>query len=240
MFPKIFLSLAIILLPGLCAGQSAEGSAPVQIRALLHDPTRPTVDLFVADQNGSLVKLNLSPANLSQAHLTIPVNGTVIFYDTASVDPKKPQEHIVGTLKLPPTTRKAIIILIPKASDKMEFQSILIDETGNEFPKGESRVLSLVPVETAIEAGEHKLSLPSGKLTAVPAVNKVNQFHMAQTNFHYKQGSSWITFTERQIQYLENFRRIFIIFVPPGGNQPFISTIVDTAPVKIPKETATH
>jgi hypothetical protein len=234
MFAKAFLALSLAILPLVCSAQEIGGSAPVQIRALLHDPTRPAVDLFVADQNGSVVKLNLTPANLSPAQMTTPVNGSVVFYDTASVDLKKPQDHIAGTLKLPPSTRKAIIILLPTEPGSMKFKSLLIDDTGDAFPKGESRVLSLVPVETAIEAGEHKLPIPSGKITPVPVVKKINEFNMAQTNFHYKEGANWVTFTERQVQYLDNFRRIFIIFVPPGGNQPFISTVVDTVPVRVP------
>lgn len=235
MFAKAALALATLaVLPLVCTAQPAGGSAPVQIRALLHDPARPSVDLFIADQNNSVVKLNLSPANLSPAQMTAPVNGSIVFYNTASVDLKKPQDHVVGTLKLPPNTRKAIVILLPSAPNSATFRSLLIDETGDQFGKGESRVLSLVPVETAIEAGEHKLPLASGKITSIPAVKKVNEYNMAQTNFYYKQKDSWVTFTERQIQYLDNFRRIFIIFVPPGGNQPFISTVVDTMPVKIP------
>ncbi len=234
MFAKTLLALALAVFPLVCSAQPVGGSAPVQIRALLHDPTRPAVDLFVADQNGVVAKLNLSPANLSPAQMTAPVNGSVVFYDTAAVDLKKPQDHIAGTIKLPPSTRKAIIILMPTEPGSMRFRSLLIDETGNEFPNGESRVLSLVPVETAIEVGEHKLPLASGKITPVPAVKKVNEYHMAQMNFHYKEGANWVTFTERQVQFLDNFRRIFIIFVPPGGNQPYINTIVDTVPVKIP------
>jgi len=234
MFAKTLLALALAVFPVVCIAQPVGESIPVQIRALLHDPTRPTVDLFVADQNSTVVKLNLTPANLSPAQMTAPVNGSVVFYDTASVDLKKPQDHIAGTIKLPPNTRKAIIILMPTEPGGMRFRSLLIDETGNSFPNGESRVLSLVPVETAIEVGEHKLPLASGKITPVPAVKKVNEYHMAQMNFHYKENNNWVTFTERQVQFLDNFRRIFIIFVPPGGNQPFINTVVDTVPVKMP------
>jgi hypothetical protein len=60
---------------------------------------------------------------------------------------------------------------------------------------------------------------------------------MAQTNFHYKDGPSWITFTERQVQYLKEFRRIYIVHVVAGANQPNISTIVDTLPLPVPKDT---
>jgi hypothetical protein len=238
MFAKILLTLNLALLPLVCSAQEVGGSAPVQIRAFLHDPTRPVVDLFVADQNGSVVKLNLTPANLSPAQMTTPVDGSVVLYNTASVDLKKPQDHVVGTLKLPPSTRKAIIILLPTEPGSMRFKSLLIDDTGDAFPKGESRFLSLVPLETAVEVGEHKLPLASGKITSLPAVKKVNEYNMAQMNFYQKEGSKWITFTQRQVQFLDNFRRIFIIFIPPGGKQPYINTIVDTVPVKIPGEPA--
>lgn len=37
-------------------------------------------------------------------------------------------------------------------------------------------------------------------------------------------------FTERQLQYLDAYRRIFIIHITPGAIQPAVTTIVDTAP----------
>lgn len=44
-----------------------------------------------------------------------------------------------------------------------------------------------------------------------------------------KEGENWNPFTERQLQFLDEFRRIFIIHTTPGSNQPFVATIVDTA-----------
>ena len=50
-------------------------------------------------------------------------------------------------------------------------------------------MLSLLPVETAIEAGEHKLARQSGEgHQPVPTVTKVNEFNMAQTNFYLQKG----------------------------------------------------
>jgi len=111
---------------------------------------------------------------------------------------------------------------------------IIIDDSAKVFPKGESRALPLVTVETAIQAGEHRLSIHPGKITNVPPVRKVNEYNLAQTNFYYKQGESWVPFTERQLQYLDAFRRVFIIHVTPGAIQPSVTTIVDTAPAPSP------
>ena len=62
----------------------------------------------------------------------------------------------------------------------------------------------------------------------MPPVTKVNEFNMAQTNFFYQQGEAWVVFTERQLQYLDASRRLFIIHSTPGALQPTITTIVDT------------
>jgi hypothetical protein len=37
-----------------------------------------------------------------------------------------------------------------------------------------------------------------------------------------------VVFTERQLQYLDASRRLFIIHATPGALQPTITTIVDT------------
>jgi hypothetical protein len=51
---------------------------------------------------------------------------------------------------------------------------------------------------------------------------------MAQTNFYYQQAGSWVPFTERQLQYLDDYRRIFLVYATPGAVQPSVTTIVDT------------
>lgn len=229
------LVIATFGLLSTAGAQQGAGDAPIQIRVVLHDPAHPVVDFFVPDRSGATVKLDLIPASLSAAQVTKPLNGTVLFYDTAKTDPKKPLEHLAASVKIPSDTRKAIVILIPGLPNSQPaFRAVLIDDSAKGFPMGESRVLSLVPVETAIQAGEHRLQILPGQITSVPAVKKFNEFNMAQTNFYYKEGTSWVNFTERQLQYLEDFRRIFIIGVTPGANQPFISTIVDTKEPELP------
>jgi len=210
--------------------QNGDVAPPIQIRAVLLDPTHAMVDLFIPDPSGTAVKLNLQPANLSKPQLTVPLNGTVLFYNTDAVNPEKPMESLAATLKVPQNVKRAIAILIPSPpGSKLAFRAVLIDDTAKGFPKGESRVLSLVPVETAIQAGEHKRQILPGKVTSVPPVTKRNEYNMAQTNFYYKQDGAWVPFSERQIKYVERVRRIYLIAPVPGGKYPYVTTIVDIA-----------
>jgi hypothetical protein len=227
---KSLLMLAALLLPVSANAQSAGGAPTVQLRAMLHDPVNPAAEFFVPENSGTVGKLNLVAASLSEPQVVRTVNGSLVLYKSAAVDPKKPLEGVVASVKVPANIKRAIAIIIPApAGQPPAYRMVVIDDSAAGFPKGESRVLSLLGVDTAIEAGEHKLPVGPGKVTNVPAVKKINEFNMAQTNFYFKEGTSWVAFTERQLQYLDDFRRIFIIHVTPGSTQPFVSTVVDTA-----------
>lgn len=241
---RMILKLTLWVLTTLCLpvtgfAQKHEGAAPLQIRAVLHDPVHPSAELFLPDAAGAMVKLKLVPEGLSEAQNTQTVNGSFILYNTADVDPKNPAASLGASVRVPADTKRAIIVVLPgPAGVAPAYRMVLINDSPAAFPKGESRVLSLVPVETAIEAGEHRLPVPSGKIVAVPPVKKVNEFNMAQTNFYYRQknAKAWIPFTERQLQYLDDFRRIFIVHVTPGATEPAVTTVVDTSPPVIPAE----
>ncbi len=221
--------LTIFLLPVAAQAQLNEAPAPLQIRVVLHDPVNPTAALFLSDKGGSIVKLEFRPLDLSAAQLTLPVNGSLVLYDRADIDPKNPEASLAATCKIPPNAKRGIVVVLPgRAGTKPAYRMVFIDDSAKEFPKGECRVLTLLAVDAAIEAGEHKLAAHPGVITSVPPVKKVDEFNMAQTNFYYKQGEAWTVFAERQLQYLDGFRRIFIIYATPGALQPTVSTIVDT------------
>lgn len=230
---KLLLLSTAAWLPVAGLAQQNDGPAAVQIRAVLHDPVRPVAELYLADRTGSVVRLELVAEGWSKAQFTVPVNGLLVLYDSATVDPKKPGENVAASCKIPANTQRAMIVVLPGPADaKPAYRMVLVDDSATAFPKGESRVISLVPVEMAVEAGEHKLPVHPGKITDVPAVRKVNEFNMAQTNFYYKDEESWVAFTERQLQFLDAFRRVFIIHATPGAIQPTVTTIVDTAPAR--------
>ena len=136
---------------------------------------------------------------------------------------------VAASVKLPPNVKRAIIVISPApAGTKPAYRMDLIDDSAPAFPKGESRIISLVPMEASIEVGEHKLTIRPGEITRLPAVTKVNEYNMAQTSFSYKEGDTQANFSDRQLQYLDGFRRIFIVHPTPNGSQPSVTTIVDT------------
>jgi hypothetical protein len=223
--------LTLFWLPVAGHAQQNDGVAPLQIRAVLHDPVHPTAELYLTDRAGAVVRLNFLAEGFSKALLTLPVNGSLVLYDKAGIDPQKPMANMAAICKIPPNTRRAMVIVLPApAGEKPAYRMVLIDDSQKAFPKGESRVLPLVTVETAIQAGEHRLPIHPGVITNVPVVKKINPYNLAQTNFYYKQGDAWVAFAERQLQYLDAYRRVFIIHVTPGALQPAVTTIVDTAP----------
>jgi hypothetical protein len=165
-----------------------------------------------------------------------PVNGSLVLYDKAAVDPKNPAASLAASVILPPNLKRALVILVPApAGEKPAYRMLVIDDSAKAFPAGESRVLPLIGVETAIQAGEHRLPVHPGKITNVPPVTKRDEYNMAQTNFYYKKSDSWEPFTERQLQYLDVCRRIFIVHATPGALQPTVTTIVDITPTLTPK-----
>jgi hypothetical protein len=213
--------------------QEKEKPVPVRIRAVLHDPLNPVANLFYMDQNGAVVPLLLRPQAFNEAILALPLDGALVFFDKADIDPENPMASMAASARLAPDTKQAMVVVLPSPQgQKPAYRLMLVDDSEKAFPWGESRVLALVSVKTAIEAGEHKVVVPPGKLTRIPPVRKVNDFNMAQTNFYYQHGESSVAFAERQLQYLDACRRLFIIHATPGALQPTVTTIVDTAPIR--------
>lgn len=221
------LTLAGLSLAG--HAQENDKTPPVRIRAVLHDPVHPVASLFYSDKTGAVVPLNFRPQDLTETLFMQPLNGSLVLYDKAVIDPKNPTASLAASVRMPPEIKQAIVVVLPTPSgEKPAYRMWVIDDSEKAFPGGESLALSLVGAEMVIQAGEHKVNVHPGKITRVPFVRKVNDFNMAQTNFYYKQRGSWVTFAERQLQYLEVCRRLFILHVTPGALQPTVTTIVDT------------
>ncbi len=226
------LSLTILAVFGLSQAvhaQATEKPIPVRIRAVLHDPVNPTANLFYTAETEAVVQLNFRPQDLTETLFMLPVNGSLMLYDKATIDPENPAASLAASAKLAPDLKQVIVIVLPApAGERPAYRMLVIDDSEKAFPNGESRVISLINGESAIQAGEHKLPVHPGKIAAVPPVKKVDEFNMAQTNFYYQQGGSWVAFAERQLQFLDACRRLFIIHATPGALQPTVTTIVDT------------
>jgi hypothetical protein len=178
-----------------------------------------------------MVKLSLASMELGKAQLTVPLEGSLVLFNTAPVDPKNPEPSIAASGTVPNNMKRAIAIIEPApANSKPAYRMVLIDDSLEAFPKGESRVLSMVSLETAMEAGEHKLPCKPRAITGMPAVRKLDAYNMAQTNFYYKMNGSWIVFSECRMKYLDVFRQIFIVYTRPGSSAPELMTLIDQLP----------
>lgn len=225
-------SLSVLAALGLSLAlhaQERDAAAPVQIRAVLHDPAKPVANLFYTDKSGAVVPLEFRPHDLTRPLFMLPANGSLELHDKAAVNPSDPAASLAASIKLPPDLKRAVVVVLPAPPNKKPaYRMLLIDDSEKVFPGGESRVLALINMECAMQAGEHKLPVKPGSITRVPIVRKVDEFNMAQTNFYYQQGGSWVAFAERQLQFFDATRRIFIIHATPGAQQPTVATIVDT------------
>lgn len=230
MTPKTFLFFPLLFWSCL-AGYSQQESAvvPFRVRVVLNDPANPSADLFYTDQVGAVSKLEFEHQNLSRPVMTQAVNGSLFFYDKAAIDPEKREKSIAATCKIPAGAKQGAVVFFPSpAGVKPAYRLVFIDDSAKGFPKGEARIITLLPIEAAIEVGEHKLPIHPGQIAILPPVKKVSEYNMAQTNFFYKQGEAWTIFTERQLQYLDGFRRIFIVQTTPGAAQPSVLSILDS------------
>ncbi len=227
-------ALAAVSLPFCLHAQ--QGAAMFPIRAVLHDPVNPAAELYLPDQTGQIVKLKLVAEGLSEQQIAVPVNGSLVLYNKAVVDKQNPAASLAASARITDGMKRALVVVVPnKAGASPAYRMLLIDDSPGAFPGGESRVVNMAGFDAALEAGEHKLPLKSAQITRVPEVTKCDEFNMAQTNFYFKDGEAWTPFTERRLQYLKEFRRIFLVYLTPGSTQPFVTTIVDTIPAETPK-----
>jgi hypothetical protein len=225
------LIAAVLLTLSAHAQEAVPAGAPLGVRAFLIDPTHPAAELYLRDTTGDVVKLSLASMELGITQQTVPVNGSLVLFNTATFDPENPQPAVAASIAVPKNMKRAIVIIVPApANATPAYRMVLIDDSPAAFPTGESRILSMVRLETAMEAGEHKLPCKSGAITPAPPVKKLDPYNMAQTNFYYKRNGSWIAFSECRMKYLDVFRQVFIVYMIPGSTAPVLTTLVDQAP----------
>lgn len=208
----------------------AQEKGGILLRALLHDPVSPVARLYVGKPGGTMLPLDFAQENLSQALAAPEADGSISLFTSDTVDPKEPLANLAATAKIPSGAKSLIAVIVPSGKQSPPYSMVLINDGTRSFPWGGSKALNLTKVDFAIEAGEHKLALPGGKLTDVPEVTKLNENNRAQTNFHYRQGENWLLAAERQMQYDPKLRRIFIIYLSPSAIAPDVLTIVDHRP----------
>lgn len=222
-----------LILVALMGTSHSQETAGCSLRFTLHDPINPVADLYVKNAAGEMEKIPFLPQALSQPMAVLPQDQTLLLYSKPEIDPKEPLKNLAARCEL--ACRRGMIVVIPAApKSKLPYLVFALDDDSQNFGKGESRVLNVTQVEMAAEFGGAKYAIHPGKFSAINKVTKVNEFNMGQANFYYKHDDAWVLFSERQLQFLDNTRRLFIVYTTPGSTVPFLLTIADHAPTIIP------
>lgn len=225
----LFIPVALFsIIVSLATGQE---SGSIQIRAVLHDPAKPDTKFFAGKPGEALLEVKLLAEGLGESQKLSIDKGTLNLFSSATVDAANAKTSLMASIKLPPAAGSLIVIILPAPKGgTTPYSGIALSDDPKSFPWGESKVVNLTPVEFAIEAGEHKVPLPAGKITAVPKVTKVDEYLRAQTNFFYKLDNQWVIAAERPMQYANALRRVFLVFKAENALAPDVRTIVDQPP----------
>lgn len=231
MNPTRILSFAAAWIIPLAASAQEASADKLTIRAFLNDPANPVTELFAPDSPDRLIPLVLAPGELPAGQAVAVIDGKLNVYTTAKADPAS----LLATATVPPDLKRAIAIIQPRGDTKKPPCSIVfVDDSIAAFPPGASRAISFTTLPIALQAGEHKIAITPGKITSVPPVVKVDAYNMAQTNFLYKAGQSWVPFNETKMKYLKEYRQIFICAVRPATKIPTLVTLLDDTPKSTP------
>ena len=136
MISKFALTILTVLGLSLAVhAQEKETPVPVQIRAVLHDPVQPTAELFYTDKTGAVTRLNFRPQDLTEPLSMLPVNGSLVLYDKAAIDPENPAASLAASVILPPSLKRAVVIVLPApAGEEPAYRMLLIDDSAKAFP----------------------------------------------------------------------------------------------------------
>ena len=229
------LSVTFTVLLGLAKLACGQDMA-VQIRAVLHDPSKPDASFFVGKVGETMSPLKLAEEGLTDSQKVTVENGSLNLFTSPTVDKNNPQASLAATVRVPAGPSRLIVIILPAAQGATPpYKMLVLDDDAKAFPWGESKAVNLTPVDFALEIGEHKVPLPAGKITSVPKVTKVDEYNRAQTNFYYKQADQWVVAAERRMQYVGALRRVFLIYKLPNTLAPDVRTIIDQLPPVVDK-----
>jgi hypothetical protein len=225
--------LALFASAALCLTAAAQEpvTTKLHLRAVLHDPLRSQLDLYVHDASKGIVPLNLSLEGLTEPQTVSVIDGTLQLFDSETIDPEKPLVHLAAKVAIPPKLSRAIVLIIPSGRETgPAYRMMVLNDDPKVFRKAETRVLNLTKLSLAMKAGEHSLKLSPAKVTAVPRVTKLNDLNQAQTSFYQKgEGENeWVLIAERPMQFADGARNIILIYQMPKAKAPQLRTLIDT------------
>lgn len=214
----------------------ASAQRQVEVRAVLNDPVNSGVVLQVQTAPKVFNALPLVAEGLSTPVKVELAQDRITLHGPSGADPNVPPP-VVASVAVPASAQRCIVVIAPAEKNVAPaYRAIAFDDSMQAFPYGESRIVNFTPELLAVQAGSTKLPLPAGQVTSLPMIKDVNAYNMAQTNFYSKSGNEWTAITERQLQYANTLRRVFIAYVAPHAAAPSIRTIADLEPAVQPPQ----
>lgn len=201
----------------------------IEFRGYIHDPIQPPAgDFSIVEKPGKTVPFIWRIEGWSE-----PVR---VNTDTDELPFLTNSGELAARVKIPPDAGSVRIILVrdPKPGASPPYRAVVLNATPGSFPWGSSQVVSMISAETAVQAGEHRLRLPGGKITQIPPVKKRDEFNMAQLDFYLNENGSWTPFTERRIQFVDDTRRVLLVHATPGSQHPSVTTLLEQRPQEEP------
>lgn len=222
----------IVLCVASVSAQDQSAARELTLRGYLHDPVHAAQEPFVfkepGETGGKETPLVWRVDSLSEPTKVRAVKNTLLLYLQGG--------QLAARTTVAANIEHGIVIVVP-ASDPgtgLPYRMVLFDDDPARFPYGTSKVLNMTDVQATVEAGEHKADVEPGGISTIPEVLKVDDFNMAQTDFHVKKGDSWQPITERRLQFMDSFRRVFIISSSPDSKRPpFVKTLLDNKPLAV-------
>jgi hypothetical protein len=200
----------------------------ITIRGYLHDPVNPPTEPWIFKHpegtGGDGTEINWAGTNFTKPVTVKVVNNRIHLF-------RGPKDLMAGAT-VAQNLRKALVLIIPAADPqaKNPYRMIIQDDSPSAFPFGTSKVANLIGADAALQAGELNMRLPSGKVTAVPLIQKLETGNFAQVSFHVKSPAGWYPIRETRLRFSKNLRRFYIIYSTPGSKHPMIESILDYAP----------
>jgi hypothetical protein len=200
----------------------------LMLRAYLHDPSKANGPEFSVEGGKQPLPLR---ADMISSAVEVALNDGDLRLQFADGQ-QAAQAKVPGKW----TSAIAIIVPGPGSDAALPYRMLLLDDSATTFPWGTSQAVNLLGSDSEITAGELKLTLEAGKITPVPAVRQRDELNIAQTNFRCKVDGQWVLFAERQLQYVDDTRRVFLIHAIPGSQRPFVTTLLDHKPDDLPEK----
>ena len=225
--------IALLIPLGLFATTSAAGEARrIKIRALLHDPLKPTAELYVQGATAR-ERLNLSLEGIAESQEATLTNGSLQIFSSLTADSAKPLANLAASAPAAANLKQAIVLIVPAGGQSATpYRMMLIDDSTAAFPMGESRMVNLTTLEIACQAGEHRKLVKPASVEAIPKVTKVNDMNQAATQFYQKSGNNWVLLSERPTQYTDQLRNLFLLYTMPNVPEAQVRTLIDTPQVQ--------